>query len=64
MRCEICGKKPGKGHKVSYSKKRTIRRFKPNIQKVLVLKDGKWQRMKVCTKCRRRLLKENRIKIA
>ncbi|MCD6422479.1 50S ribosomal protein L28 [bacterium] len=57
MRCEICGKKPGKGHRVSYSKKKTIRRFKPNIQKVRVFYRGKWQRMRICTKCRKKLLR-------
>jgi len=63
MRCEICGKKPAKGRSVSYSKKRAIRRFKPNIQKALVFYKGEWQRLKICTKCRKKLLQKEKIKV-
>ena len=30
--CEICGKGPGFGNNVSFSHRRTPRRFNPNIQ--------------------------------
>ena len=39
------------GHNVSHANNRTKRVFKPNLQKVRVLKDGKVVRLRVCTKC-------------
>jgi large subunit ribosomal protein L28 len=56
-KCEICGKTPSFGHSVSHSHVRTKRQWKPNIQKVTVHKDGKPQRMKICTRCLRTLNK-------
>ncbi|RLA84405.1 MAG: 50S ribosomal protein L28 [Deltaproteobacteria bacterium] len=50
-RCDICGKGPMTGHNVSHANNRTKRVFKPNLQKVRVLKDGKVVRLRVCTKC-------------
>lgn len=51
-RCEICGKETRSGKNVSHSNKRTNRKFKPNIQNVrVVLEDGTFKRMRVCTKC-------------
>ena len=32
--CEICGKTYQKGHKVSHSNNRTIRRWSPNLRRV------------------------------
>ena len=49
--CEICGKKPGFGMKVSHSHIRTNRRFDPNIQRRRVIIDGKPRRIHVCTSC-------------
>lgn len=49
--CEVCGKKPGFGFRVSHSHHKTKRRWNPNVQKVRVLVDGKPGRMTVCTKC-------------
>ncbi|MCS7180911.1 MAG: 50S ribosomal protein L28 [bacterium] len=51
MRCEICGKEGKSGNKVSHSNRKTKRRWKPNIQKVLVEYNGVIKRMKLCTKC-------------
>jgi large subunit ribosomal protein L28 len=56
-KCEICGKTPSFGHSVSHSTVRTKRQWKPNIQKVTVYRDGKPQRMKLCTRCLRNLHK-------
>ena len=50
-RCDICGKGPMTGHNVSHANNRTKRVFKPNLQKVRVLKDGRVVRLRVCTKC-------------
>jgi large subunit ribosomal protein L28 len=56
-KCEMCGKTPSFGHSVSHSNVRTKRQWKPNIQKVTVHKDGRPQRMKLCTRCLRTLSK-------
>jgi large subunit ribosomal protein L28 len=56
-KCEICGKGPQFGHSVSHSKKATNRQWKPNVQKKKLMYKGKLQRMYVCTRCARTLLK-------
>jgi large subunit ribosomal protein L28 len=56
-KCEICGKTPSFGHSVSHSNVRTKRQWKPNIQKVTIHRDGKPQRMMLCTRCLRTLNK-------
>ncbi|HEC79681.1 MAG: 50S ribosomal protein L28 [Candidatus Coatesbacteria bacterium] len=50
-RCEICGKGPMAGHRVSHSTNRTKRRWYPNIQTIRVIKDGRAVKMRVCTRC-------------
>gem|GEM_PF-2500816 len=35
--CDICAKRPGFGHNVPWSKKKTNRRWSPNIQRVRVV---------------------------
>jgi len=49
--CEICGKGQTTGNSISRSRSKSKRTFKPNIQKIRVLVDGKPQRMNVCTTC-------------
>ena len=49
--CDVCGRKPGFGMKVSHSHRRSNRRWNPNIQRVRALKDGVARRINVCTKC-------------
>ncbi|MGI6367752.1 MAG: 50S ribosomal protein L28 [Anaerolineae bacterium] len=56
-KCSICGKGPQFGHNVSHSKRRTNRNWKPNIQKTLVMINGRPQRLAVCTSCLRTLNK-------
>ncbi|HDR06868.1 MAG TPA: 50S ribosomal protein L28 [Candidatus Coatesbacteria bacterium] len=51
--CDICGKKTSSGHNVSHSMRHTKRVFKPNLQRVRVLVDGRVKRMRVCTDCLR-----------
>jgi large subunit ribosomal protein L28 len=58
-KCENCGKSPSFGHNVSHSNVRTKRQWKPNIQKVTVYKDGRPQRVKLCTRCIRTMNKVN-----
>ncbi len=49
--CEICGKGPWFGKQVSHSHRRSSRRWNPNVQRLRVLKDGRTQRVDVCTSC-------------
>jgi len=56
-KCQVCGKTPSFGHSVSHSSVKTKRQWKPNIQKVTVYKEGRPQKMKVCTRCLRTMSK-------
>jgi large subunit ribosomal protein L28 len=49
--CDVCGKGPGFGKNVSFSHRRTPRRFNPNIQTVHALVGGNRKRLNVCTSC-------------
>ncbi|HEV7464809.1 MAG TPA: 50S ribosomal protein L28 [Candidatus Dormibacteraeota bacterium] len=51
QRCELCGKGPMSGNNVSHSKRRTRRRFMPNLQRVHVLVSERSVRRLVCTRC-------------
>lgn len=50
-RCEICGKGVSFGHNVSHSKRRTLRRWLPNIQKTSVTIRGVARTVQACTRC-------------
>lgn len=49
--CEICGKKPSFGMNVSFSHRRTKRRWNPNIQRVRAMDGATPKHMNVCTGC-------------
>lgn len=49
--CEICGKKSITGCRVSHAHNVSKRIFKPNLQSVRALKDGRKHKMMVCTDC-------------
>ena len=49
--CDICAKGPGFGKNVSFSHRRTNRRFDPNIQRVRAVVNGTPKRLNVCTSC-------------
>ena len=50
--CDVCGKGPGFGMSVSFSHRRTHRRWNPNIQSVRVeVAPGNRKRKNVCTSC-------------
>lgn len=51
MRCEICGKGPVVGRRVSHAHNVSPRRFEPNLQRVRALVKGAARRMRVCTRC-------------
>src|ERR1043165_3111570 len=47
--CQVTGKKPGTGHKVSFSNKKAKRRFLPNLQskKFFLAEEDRWITLKV-----------------
>ncbi len=49
--CEICGKKPVTGNNVSHANNKTRTIWRPNLQKVKALQNGRVRSMKVCTRC-------------
>ena len=51
--CYVCGKKTISGNHVSHSNKHSKRKWKPNLQRVKIIEDGKVKRVKVCTRCLR-----------
>jgi large subunit ribosomal protein L28 len=51
MRCEVCGKGPAVGRKVSHAHNVRPRRFEPNLQRVRAVINGATKRIRVCTRC-------------
>lgn len=49
--CELCGKKPVFGNRISHAHNVTSRRWLPNLQKVRAIIDGNVKRISVCTRC-------------
>ena len=49
--CDVCGKGPGFGMNVSFSHRRTPRRWNPNIQRRRATVNGTTKRLNVCTSC-------------
>ena len=49
--CQLSGKKPMVGNNVSHSKRRTKRKFYPNLQtkKFFIPEEGKWVTLKLST---------------
>jgi len=47
--CQVTGKKPITGHKVSFSNKKALRRFLPNLQtkRFFLAEENRWVIMKV-----------------
>ena len=52
-RCEVCGKGPVVGRKISHAHNVSPRRFEPNLQTVRALINGAAKRIRVCTRCLR-----------
>jgi large subunit ribosomal protein L28 len=50
-KCDICGKGPSVGCRVSHSTRHTKHVWKPNLQKARIMMDGKPTKVKVCTTC-------------
>ena len=51
QRCDVCGKGPSVGHKISHAHNVTKRRWNLNLQSVRVVVKGAAKRMRVCTSC-------------
>ncbi len=49
--CEICGRGPEYGAKISHSGRHSRRVRLPNLQRVHATHDGRRARMRVCTRC-------------
>jgi large subunit ribosomal protein L28 len=53
QRCDICGKGPQFGSRVSHAHNVTARRFNPNLQRVRAVLDGVQKKVRACTRCLR-----------
>ena len=49
--CDVCGKGPAVGHKISHAHNVTKRRWLPNLVSLRAMVKGRPQRMRVCTRC-------------
>ena len=52
-KCDFCGKEVRFGIKISHSHRRSNRTFKPNVQRVKAIVDGKPTHVYACTHCLR-----------
>ncbi len=55
--CDICGKHASFGHNVSHAANATNRRWAPNVQTTTLSVNGVNQRVHICTRCLRTLMK-------
>lgn len=53
MSCEVCGKSPVSGNRISHAHNVTKRRFRPNLRTVRTATPGGSVRKRVCTRCLR-----------
>ncbi len=49
--CDICGKGPQFGNRISHAHNVSRRRWNPNLQKVRAVMGGTIRKIRVCTKC-------------
>jgi len=50
-RCEICGKGPLVGNKVSHANNKTKTRSLPNLRSVRAVMGGSVRHVRICTRC-------------
>ena len=57
--CQVTGKRPMVGHKVSFSNKKALRRFLPNLQvkRMYLAEEDKWITLKLSTEALRTINK-------
>jgi large subunit ribosomal protein L28 len=53
LSCDTCGKAAHRAHKVSHSNIKTRKWQDPNLRSVRAVRDGRVQRLRVCTRCLR-----------
>jgi large subunit ribosomal protein L28 len=56
-KCSHCGKTTSFGHNRSFSQRATNRKFRPNLQKVSMIENGRKVQKTLCAKCIRTLAK-------
>ncbi len=49
--CEVCGKKPLSGHRISHAHNLTKRRWYPNLQRVRAVVNGAHKTIRACVSC-------------
>jgi large subunit ribosomal protein L28 len=49
--CDVCGRGPLFGHKISHAHNVSNRRWNVNLQKVRAVISGATKRLRVCTSC-------------
>ena len=49
--CEVCGKGPRSGHRISHAHNVTKRSWNPNLRTVRAIVNGARRRIRVCTAC-------------
>ncbi len=59
-KCDVCGKAKTFGNNVSFSKRRTSRDFRPNVQRKRMVLNGEAVRLNICTRCMRTAGKSGR----
>lgn len=59
-KCDVCGKAKTFGRNVSFSKRRTSRDFRANVQKKRIVVNGIGIRLNICTRCMRTLGKSGK----
>jgi large subunit ribosomal protein L28 len=53
QRCDVCGKGPAVGHRISHAHNVTKRRWMPNLVSMRAVVQGRTERVRVCTRCLR-----------
>ncbi len=56
-KCDMCGKTTTFGHNRSFSLRATNRKFKPNLQNITIVEEGKKVKKTLCAKCIRTMVK-------
>ena len=64
MRCQICLKSGVSGNNVSHSNRHTKTRFKANVHKQTIDRDGTPVTVKICSRCLRSLHKSPKVRKA
>ena len=49
--CELCGRRPSAGNRVSHANNKSKRVWNPNLQRVRAQVGGSARRIRVCTRC-------------